>query len=73
MRGVELERPHVLLGYDRIDKTDGVDMNSMLINVGETMEPEEVKVPKAPYDWVDPAPKTAKGEPTFNEVDNPYG
>ena len=38
--------------------------------LGGTMDPDEVKVPKAPYDWVDPDPKKSKGEPTFEKLDN---
>ena len=45
----------------------------MLLRVGDTMDPDEVKVPKAPYVWVEPTPKTAKGEPTFDKVYNPGG
>ena len=45
----------------------------MLLHDGDTMNPDEVKVPKAPDDWVEPAPNTAKGEPTFDKVDNPGG
>ena len=37
------------------------------------MDPDEFKVPKPPYYGVDPAPSTAKGEPTFDRVDNPGG
>ena len=29
------------------------------------MDPDEFKLPKAPYDWVEPTPKTEKGGPTF--------
>ena len=34
------------------------------------MEPDEVKFPKPPYDWVDPVPNTANEESNFNKVDN---
>ena len=37
------------------------------------MDPDEVKLPKPPYDWVDSDPKIAKGEPTFQKVYNPGG
>ena len=43
----------------------------MLIHVSDTMESDELKIPKAPYDWVDPAPNTSKWEPNFDKVDNP--
>ena len=48
-------------------------MNSMLLHFGDTMDPDEVKAPKEPDDWVKPPPKTEKGEPTFDKVDNPGG
>ena len=35
------------------------------------MYPYEVKVPKPPYDWFDPAPNTSKGGHTFDKVYNP--
>ena len=68
MRGVELERARVLLGYDGIEKAGEGGMKYGLLNVGFTMDPDEVKVPKAPYDWVDPATNTTKWEPTFDKV-----
>ena len=37
------------------------------------MDPDEVKFHKAPDDWVDPAPNTAKGYPTFDKLNNPGG
>ena len=36
-------------------------MNSVLIHVGNTIEPDEVNLPKSPDDQVEPAPNTAKG------------
>ena len=46
-------------------------MNSVLLHAGDTMEPDEFKVPKPLDDWFDPAPNTAKGGATFDKVDNP--
>ena len=46
-------------------------MNYMLLRVGDTFDPDEVKIPKAPYDWVGPDPNTSSGEPNFDLVDNP--
>ena len=43
----------------------------MLLHVGHTMYPYEVKVTKSPDDWVDPAPNTSKGDPTFEKAENP--
>ena len=43
----------------------------MLLHVGYIMDPNEVKVPKPPDDWVDPDPNTEKGGPNFDKVDNP--
>ena len=48
-------------------------MKSVLLRYGDTIDPDEVKVPKAPYDWVDPPPNTEKEEPTFEQVYNPVG
>ena len=70
MREVELQISRVLLGYDGIYQDDEGCMNSMLLNVGETMEPDEVKFPKPPNYWVDPSPNTAKGDPILNKVNN---
>ena len=69
MKEVELERSRVLLGYYRIEKSDEGGMNSVLIHFGETMDPADFKVPKPPYDWVDPNHNTEKGVPTFDKVD----
>ena len=46
-------------------------MNSVLLHSGVTMDPDELKVPKAPDEWVYPAPNTLKGGSTFEKVDNP--
>ena len=73
MREVELERSHVLLGDDGIEKTDEGGMKFVLLHVGETMDPDEVKVPKSPYDQVDPPPNTSKGGANFDKMDNPGG
>ena len=48
-------------------------MNYLLLHFGDTMYPDEFKVPKAPDDWVDPPPNTENVEPTFDKVDNPGG
>ena len=45
-------------------------MNSVLPHFGDTMDPDEVKVPKPPDDWVNPSPNTANGGATFEKVDN---
>ena len=46
-------------------------MNSVLIHARDTMDPDKVKLPKAPDDWVDPDINTVKRDPTFNKVENP--
>ena len=46
-------------------------MNYALIHVGDTMEPNEVKIYKSLDDWFDPHPDTALGGPSFDKVDNP--
>ena len=71
MREIELERPHVLLRDEGIYKADEGGLNFLLLNAGDTMDPDEVKVTKAPDDWVDVAPNTAKREPNFDKVDSP--
>ena len=68
-----MERSRVLLGYDRIEQAYEGGMKSVLLHGGDTMYPDEVKVPKATDDWVDPDSNTAKGGATFNKVDNPCG
>ena len=73
MREVELERSRVLLGGDGIDQAGEGEMNSVLLHAGDTMDPDEIKFPKPPDDWVDPAPNTAKGGATFDKVYNPCG
>ena len=45
-------------------------MKSLLLHVEYTMDPDKVKVPKPPDEWVDRDPKTEEGEPTFDKVDN---
>ena len=60
-----------MLGDDGTDQADERGMNSMLLHVGDTMDPDEVKIPKASYDWVYPAPNTSKGGANFDKVDNP--
>ena len=56
-----------MLGDDRIGKDHDGDMKYVLLHIGETMEPDEVKVPKAPHELVDPSPNTENGEPTFEK------
>ena len=71
MREVKLERLRVLLGDYGIEKAGEGEMNSVLLHTGHNMYPDEVKVPKSPDDWVDPATNTSKGDPTFEKVENP--
>ena len=67
-----MERSHFFLVDDRIEKAEKGGMNSMLLHVGDTMDPNKVKVPKTPYYWVDPPPNTSKRGDTFEKVDNPF-
>ena len=46
-------------------------MNSLLIDVGDNMHPDKVKVFKALYDWVGPPINTTKWKSTFEKVYNP--
>ena len=48
-------------------------MNYMLLHVGGNIDPDEVKVPKAPYYWFDPITKTSWGEYNFDKVENTGG
>ena len=61
MMEVELERSNFLLGDDGIEQADEGGINSVFLHFGETMDPDAVKVPKPPDDWVDPAPNKARG------------
>ena len=72
-REVILERLCVLLGDDGTEKADEGEMKYVLLHIGDTMDPYDVKFLKEPHDWVDPAPNTAKEEPTFDKVDRPGG
>ena len=49
MREFKLDISRVLLGDDKIEKANERGMNSVLLHVGETMDPDGVKVPKSPY------------------------
>ena len=71
IREVKLERSHVLLGADGVEQADEGGMNYIMLHVGNTMDPDEFKIPKEPYDWVDPDTYTSKGEPNFDKVENP--
>ena len=58
MREVELQISRVLLGYDGIYQSDEGGINSVLLHDGDTMDPDEFRVPKPPYGWVDSDPNT---------------
>ena len=61
---------HFLLGYYRIEKSDEGDMKYTLFDVGDTMDPYDIKVPKPLDDWIYPDINTENREPTFNKFDN---
>ena len=48
-------------------------MTSVLLHFGYTMDPYEIKSPKAPDYWVDPPPNTSNGKPTLDKVEKPGG
>ena len=48
-------------------------MNSVLLHAGETIYPDEFKVPKVPYNWVEPSTNTEKRWPTFDKMENQGG
>ena len=58
-----------MLGNEGIEKSDKGGMNYVLLCVGEIMELDEVKVTKELDEWVDPPPKTANGDHTFDQVE----
>ena len=62
-----------MLGDDRIEKYDEGETNSVLLHVGDTIDPYEVKFPNAPDEWFYPSTNTANGDPTFDKVYNPGG
>ena len=62
-----------MLGDGKIDQADEGGMKSVFICVGDTMGPDEVKVTKPLDYWVEPAPNTTIGGPSFDKVDNPGG
>ena len=55
-----LGRLRVVLGDEGIEKSDKGGMNTVLLHVRLNMDPDEVKFHKAPDDWVEPDPNTAK-------------
>ena len=61
-----------MLGDHRKQQSDEGDMNSVLLHGGDNMVPDEVKVPKAPDDWVYPPPNIENGEPNCDKVDDPW-
>ena len=42
-------------------------MNFVLLHTGDTMDPDEVKVPKLVDGWVEPAPNTSKWGDNFEK------
>ena len=46
-------------------------VNYVLLHAGETKEPDEVKAPKAPDDWVEPDSNTSKRGHTFEKIVQP--
>ena len=60
-REVKLERSRVLIGDYGTEKDDEGGMKYVLIHVGDTMDPYDVKVPKTPDIWVDRYTSTEKG------------
>ena len=57
-----------MLGCDGIEKAGMGVMKYGLLNSGFTMDPDEVKVPTAPYYWFDPATNTTNGGAAFDKV-----
>ena len=55
-----MERPRFFKEDYGIEKADEGEMNYVLLHFGYTMDSDKLKVPKVPYDCVEPAPNTAK-------------
>ena len=48
-----------------------MEENYVILQVGDTVNPDLVKTYKVPYDWVNPTISERKGETHFSKVDNP--
>ena len=48
-----------------------MEENYVILQVGDTVNPDLVKTHKVPYDWVNPTISERKGETHFSKVDNP--
>ena len=68
---VKLERSRVFLGDDKIYQADEGETNSVLLHIGDTMEPDEVNLPKPPDDCVEPDTNKAKRGNTFQKSGQP--
>ena len=54
------EVTYFLVDYG-IEQSDEGGVKYVLLHAGDTMDPDELKFPKATYERVDPAPIIAKG------------
>ena len=46
-------------------------VNSVLLRVGGTINLDDFKTPKAPYDWAGLSSDTVNGETTFDKLNKP--
>ena len=58
----------MFLRDDVIYQSDEGNLISVSLCVGDTMDPDEYKVPKVLDDWVGSPPNIEKGEPDFDKV-----
>jgi hypothetical protein len=68
MKTVILERLATEADDDGNDIVDDGDSNCILLKKGSH---PEIKIPGIPDNWVPPHQKVEKGEPNFDEIDNP--
>ena len=62
-----------MLGDYGIEQAGEGGIKYMLLHGGDTMDPDDVKVPKSQDEWIELPTNTAKGYPTFEKLDNPDG
>ena len=68
MNAAIAERLATTANDDGNEVIDDSDRNSFLLKKGSH---PEIKIPSIPEDWVPATQKVQKGEPDFDEVDNP--
>ena len=59
-----------MVGDDGIERADDGEMKYVLLHVGDTMDPDKVKVPKLLDYWLETYSNTSKGGLTLDKVNN---